>query len=180
MLNIFLFNNCFEIKVFFEKTVKNCFGDTFDHFLGKGAVLHQKITEPFLSQIRYRIFNYGTFFSKSFIFQKNGKTLFLGAKFVVNGKGCLVTKMNIISFMVNEFWILLHLTIFKESNNFCKNGEKNVWGIRTFFRRGSHYAKNKYNLFYRKLDAKYFHVKEFFRKKQYISRKVQKLFHRLI
>ncbi len=29
--------------VFSEKTVKNCFGSTFDYFLGKGGILRQKL-----------------------------------------------------------------------------------------------------------------------------------------
>ncbi len=35
-------------------------------------------------------------------------------------------------------------------------------------------AKNEYNIFYHKLDAKYFHIKQFFRKQQYFLRKLQK------
>ncbi len=44
MLNIFFIRQFFFLKAtFFEKTVKNCFGATFDHFLGKGGVLRQKV-----------------------------------------------------------------------------------------------------------------------------------------
>ncbi len=39
---------------------------------------------------------------------------------------------------------------------------------------GSSYTKIKYNIFYHKLDAKYFHIKQFFRKKQYFLKKLQK------
>ncbi len=39
---------------------------------------------------------------------------------------------------------------------------------------GSSYTKNEHSRFYHKLDAKYFHIKQFFRKKQYFLRKVQK------
>ncbi len=37
---------------------------------------------------------------------------------------------------------------------------------------GSSFAKNEYNLFYRKLDVKYFHVRQFFRKEQYFLKKL--------
>ncbi len=43
-----------------------------------------------------------------------------------------------------------------------------------FQEKGSSYAKNEYNLFYRKLEAKYLHIKSFFRKKQYFMSKPQK------
>ncbi len=39
---------------------------------------------------------------------------------------------------------------------------------------GLSYAKNEYNLFYHKLDAKYFHVKQFFHKKQFFFEKTAK------
>ncbi len=39
---------------------------------------------------------------------------------------------------------------------------------------GSSYAKIKYNIFYRKLDAKYFHIKQFFSEKNVISLKTAK------
>ncbi len=35
----------------------------------------------------------------------------------------------------------------------------------------SSYTKNEYNLFYQKLDAEYFFIQQFFRKKQYFLRK---------
>ncbi len=43
-----------------------------------------------------------------------------------------------------------------------------------FWEKGSSYGKNEYNLFYRKLDGKNFYIKQFFRKKQYFLRKLQK------
>ncbi len=39
---------------------------------------------------------------------------------------------------------------------------------------GSSYTKNEYSLFYRKLDAEYFFIRQFFRKKLYFQRKPQK------
>ncbi len=39
--------------VFSEKTAKNCFGDAFDNFLEKEGVLRQKLTNFFLSEMRY-------------------------------------------------------------------------------------------------------------------------------
>ncbi len=40
-----------------------------------------------------------------------------------------------------------------------------------FYEKGSYYAKNEYNLFYRKLDAKYFYITQFFWKKKHFWRK---------
>ncbi len=54
----FLSDNFFEKSSIFEKIEKNCFRSTFDDFLGKGGVSPQKLTQHFLSQIRYRIFYY--------------------------------------------------------------------------------------------------------------------------
>ncbi len=51
---------------------------------------------------------------------------------------------------------------------------KKILGGRDHFLGGVILRKNEYNLFYRKLDAKYFHVKSFFRKQQYFPRKLQK------
>ncbi len=49
---------------------------------------------------------------------------------------------------------------FEKSNIFGENGGKNVgWDATIFWQKRSSYAKNEYNLFYRKFDAKYFHVK---------------------
>ncbi len=39
---------------------------------------------------------------------------------------------------------------------------------------GSSHTKNEYNLFYEKLDAEYFLIQQFFRKKQYFLRKLRK------
>ncbi len=39
---------------------------------------------------------------------------------------------------------------------------------------GSSYTKNEYNLFYQKLDAEYFFIRQFFWKKQYLLRKLWK------
>ncbi len=39
-----------------------------------------------------------------------------------------------------------------------------------------HFAKNEYNLFYHELVAKYYHVKQVLREKQYFLMKLQKTF----
>ncbi len=52
--------------------------------------------------------------------------------------------------------------------------EKILEGYDHFLEEGSSYVKNECNLLYRKLDAKYFYFKSFFRKKQYFPRKLQK------
>ncbi len=44
MPNIFYSTIFLKKAVFSEKTAKNCFGGAFDNFLGKGGVLHQKLT----------------------------------------------------------------------------------------------------------------------------------------
>ncbi len=60
----------------------------------------------------------------------------------------------------------------KKSNIFGENGGRNFGGNMTIFQeKRSSYAKNEYNLFYRKLDAKSFYIKQSFRKKQYLSKK---------
>ncbi len=53
-------------------------------------------------------------------------------------------------------------------------GQKNVWGHEHFFRRGYLRPKFNFTFFYHKFDAKYFHVKQFFRKNQYFLEKLQK------
>ncbi len=47
-----MLNNFFIKAVFSEETAKNCSGGTFDHFLGKGDFLGEKLIQSFLSQIR--------------------------------------------------------------------------------------------------------------------------------
>ncbi len=82
--------------------MKNCFGGSFDYFLGKKA----KINIIFLSQIRYWIFYYLTVFpkkkKKKSIFGENGEKLFLWAKSLFKGRGRLMTKMNITFIMGND------------------------------------------------------------------------------
>ncbi len=60
---------------------------------------------------------------------------------------------------------------FEESNAFQENSENNFWGWHDHFLEEI-ICKNKYKLFYYKLGAKYFYVKQFFRKKQYFLRKL--------
>ncbi len=55
---------------------------------------------------------------------------------------------------------------FKESNIYRENGEKMFWRHDHFLVNRVSYAKNEYNFCYYKLDAKYFHVKQCFHKKQ--------------
>ncbi len=44
LLIVIVFQRLFKNSPFSEKTVKNCFGGTFDNFLGKGRILRQKLT----------------------------------------------------------------------------------------------------------------------------------------
>ncbi len=46
--------------------------------------------------------------------------------------------------------------------------------MRIFTSKESSYAKNEYDLFYHKLDAKYFNAEQLFRKTQHFLRKLQK------
>ncbi len=41
-----------EKAIFSEETAKNCSGDVFDHFLGKGGFLGKNLIKPSLSRIR--------------------------------------------------------------------------------------------------------------------------------
>ncbi len=43
----FLFNNFFEKNCIFRENRKNCFGGTFDNFLGKEGVLRRKLANFF-------------------------------------------------------------------------------------------------------------------------------------
>ncbi len=47
----FILQNFKKRTVFSEKTVKNCFGGTFDHFVGKGGVLPQKLIYLFYHKL---------------------------------------------------------------------------------------------------------------------------------
>ncbi len=60
--------------------------------------------------------------------------------------------------MENEVSNIFYLTIvFKKSNIFGKNGGKKFLGWQDhFLEEAVSYSKNEYNLFYRKLVAKYF------------------------
>ncbi len=88
-----------------------------------------------------------------------------------------MTKLNITFFMGNKVLNTFSSNnFFEESNVFRENGVKKFWGTRPFFRRwGSSYAKSEYNFFRPKLDAKYFHVKQFFCKNQVFLRNCKKL-----
>ncbi len=56
------------------------------------------------------------------------------------------------------------LNIFSKKVVFLvKMGEKIFGDMTIFYEKRSFYVKNEYNLLYRKLDAKYFHVALFFR-----------------
>ncbi len=64
---------------------------------------------------------------------------------------------------------------FDEGDIFRENSERKFLGNKTiFWGDGVILRQNEYNLFYHKLDAKYFHVKQFFRKKQYFLEKPSK------
>ncbi len=66
------------------------------------------------------------------------------------------------------------LTIFLKKAQFLEKIGKTFRVDMTIFWKESFYAKNEYNLFYRKLDAKNFYMKQFFWKKQYFLRELQK------
>ncbi len=75
-----------------------------------------------------------------------------------------------------RLWIFFHQIIFsKKAVFFEKMVKKNFLRDMTIFQeKGSSYAKNQYNLLYHKLVAKYFHITQFVRKKQYFLKKQQK------
>ncbi len=73
--------------------MKNCFGGTFDDFLGKGGVLPQKLTLLFLGwEYFISVFQKKAVFSKKIV-----KNRFWGPS-LLKGRGCLATKMNITFF----------------------------------------------------------------------------------
>ncbi len=130
--------------VFSEKTVKNCFGCTFDDFVGEGGVLLQKLIQHLLSQIRYWIFYYLIVFSKKVVFsQKTGSE----GQVPFEGKGASGDE-NEYNFFFSEmrFWIFFNLIIFSNKATFFeKIAEKNFWGTWAFFRRMGHlYTNNEY------------------------------------
>ncbi len=90
--------------------------------------------------------------------------------------GILAKKMNITFFMENEVLKIFSFTnFFVGSNIFRENGENNFWRIRPFFRRWGYLTlKMNITFLYHELNAKYFHVKQFFQKKKpYSLRKLQ-------
>ncbi len=114
---------------FSKETVKNWFGGTFNYFLGKGGVLPQKLTWPFLSQIRW-IFYYLAIFSKkkkNYFQRKRWKTIFR-VEFLLKGKMYVAKKMNVSFFIRNEVWNIFSFNnFFEESNIFWENCEKKFW-----------------------------------------------------
>ncbi len=77
-------------------------------------------------------------------------------------------KMNITFFYGNNILNIFSSNyFFKKRNIFLGNDEKTFLECTTILQeKGLSYTKNEYNLFHHKLDAKYFHVTQFFRKKQ--------------
>ncbi len=74
-----------------------------------------------------------------------------------------------------KFWIFSSYNFFEEATFSDKMVKKNGGGTRPFFRRWGHLMpKVNITFFNHKLDAKYFHVKQFFRKKQYFLKKLTK------
>ncbi len=65
MLNIFLFHNFFEKKTsIFRENHEKLFWGTFDHFLGKGGVLSQKLRKTALIELetyKHQLVNYKAF-----------------------------------------------------------------------------------------------------------------------
>ncbi len=80
--------------------------------------------------MRYRIFYYifNSFFQKKLYFLKKRQKTVLGLEFLLRGTGRFATKTSVTFFFIGD----------EVSNIFS--------------------SKNEYNLFYRKLDAKYFRV----------------------
>ncbi len=105
----------------------NCFGSTFDNFLGKEGVLRQKLTLLFFF-ITDEVLNtllFSSFSKKAAFSEKMAKPQFLGLKSLMKGTGRPSTKMNITSFMGNEILNIFYLTIFsKKAIFFEKMGEK--------------------------------------------------------
>ncbi len=98
MLNIILFNNLFEKKssIFRENSEKR-FGDTFEHFLGKGGVLPHEINITSFTRnqvLNILLFSSFFFFKKLYFLRKRQKP-FLVSKSLLKRRGRLATKMNI-------------------------------------------------------------------------------------
>ncbi len=104
MLNIFLFNNFFQKKNYFQrKPKKKLFWGPILQFFKERRRLTPKINITFLSQIRYWIFYDLPIFSKKcVIFWENAKKPFLGSKSFLKDRRRLTTRMNITFFMGNE------------------------------------------------------------------------------
>ncbi len=93
----FLFNNFLKKSSISQENREKLFWGTFDQFLGKTGVLHQKVTNLFYHKLDTEYFK--IFFKKSCTFQENGEELFLKAKSLLKERGYLATKMNIIFFL---------------------------------------------------------------------------------
>ncbi len=133
--NIVLFDNFFKTAFFSEKTVKNCFGGTFDVFLSRGDVLLQKLTKLFYRKLgRYRIFCYLIDFSKKRrIFRENGKKPFPGAV-SVKGKGTSGVENEYNLFLWEmRFSIIFHLTVFSKIVTFLEKIRKGNFGALDHF-----------------------------------------------
>ncbi len=68
--------------------------------------------------------------------------------------------------MGNEVLNIFHLTIFSKKATFSeKTANKNMVGHDNFLGDGVILRQNEYNIFYHKLNVKYFHIRQFFWKK---------------
>ncbi len=117
---------------------------------------------------------FNSFFKRKAVFsEKNCKKPFSPS--LLKGRGRLATKMNRTFFMENEVLNIFHWTVFLKKAVFLeKMGKNNFWGTWPFFRRKGHLTlKTNITFFYRKLDAKNYYIRQFFRKKQYFLRKLQ-------
>ncbi len=90
----------------------------------------------------------------------------VGGPVPFEGNGRLATKINRYNnlFYGNKVLNIFRLIIFLKIATFFKKKTKKNFKHDHFLGDGVIYAKNKYNLFYRRLDAKYFHVNNFFGK----------------
>ncbi len=86
--------------------------------------------------------------------------------------------MNITFFKGNKVFNIFSSNIFSKKATFSKkNAERKFLEAMTIFdEAGSSYVKNEYNLFYHKLNAKYFYVNLFFSQKAIFSQETAKYY----
>ncbi len=134
MLNISLFHN------FFEKKRKTVLEAHLTSFLGKGAVLPQRLTYFFYHKWGTEYFIIWRIFQKKLYFlRKWQKNRFWGPSLFWR-EGDVWRRKWIPPFLLEIwFWIFFHLTVFSKKLTFLKEmGEKNFGGTWPFFRGRGH------------------------------------------